>query len=75
MARKKERLKDIVEEGEAELRAKERELERKLAREMKMGREMIDEEAEEFKKKVKLHPLEYVAGAFVVGFVIGKLLK
>ena len=57
------------------LKAKEKELERKLENRLDEGREMVEEETEEFKKKVRLHPLEYVAGAFIIGLVLGKLTK
>ena len=57
------------------LKAKEKELERKLENRLDEGKVMVEEETEEFKKKVRLHPLEYVAGAFIIGLVLGKLTK
>ncbi|MFH1393492.1 MAG: hypothetical protein ABII71_02280 [Candidatus Micrarchaeota archaeon] len=73
--KKPDRIKEFIKEGEAELHTREKDLERKLAREMQIGKELIDDETEEFKRNVKKNPLEYVAGAFIVGLVIGKLLK
>ena len=76
MAKKKhDKVKEYMKEEAEELRARERELERKIAREVKVGKEMLDEETEEFKKNVRRNPLEYVAGAFIIGLVMGKLLK
>ena len=72
---KKSKGKVDVEKELKTLKAKEKELERKLENRLDEGREMVEEETEEFKKKVRLHPLEYVAGAFIIGLVLGKLTK
>lgn len=72
---KKEGDEGFVEQEVEMLRKREREMEGKVRKGIEKGSEMVEAETEEFKKQVRRHPIEYVAGAFIVGLVIGKLMK
>lgn len=69
------KLKELVEKEKELLIRKEKELAEKVKHGIESGKAFVGHENEEFKKQVRGHPLEYVAGAFILGLVIGKLLK
>lgn len=71
----RERMEEFIEDEKKILTEKEKEFNKRLSKEIETGRKALDEETAEFKKNVRLHPLEYVAGAFIIGLVIGKLTK
>lgn len=72
---KKSKLRDFVEKERKILQQKEKELESRVRTGVDSGKVWVGHETEEFKVQVKAHPIEYVAGAFIVGLVIGKLMK
>jgi len=57
------------------LEAEKEELMDELDEDIRKGRKFIGKEKVKLEENVREKPLEYVAGAFVLGFIIGKISK
>lgn len=57
------------------LEAEKEELMEELDEDIRKGKRMLNKEKVRLEESVRERPLEYVAGAFILGFIIGKISK
>jgi len=57
------------------LEAEKDELMEELDEDIRKGKRLIGKEKVKLEENVRERPLEYIAGAFVLGFIIGKISK
>ncbi len=81
-----EEIRDIVEDElrkgkrtlkktRTQLESEGEELKGVINEELKIGKKLVRKEQKKLEEDIREHPMEYVAGAFVVGFILGKLTK
>ena len=67
--------KQFVKKARSELEKDSEQLKGFVDEEVKEGKKFVRKEKLRLEEDIRKHPLEYVAGALVVGFVLGKLSK
>jgi len=67
--------KGFVKKARSELEKDEKKLKKFIDKEVRVGRKFVRKEKVVLEEDIREHPLEYVAGALIIGFVLGKLSK